>query len=169
MMSLKMLLNSSFQEMKDELSQIWSSLHSSEKDLQAMWIAINTTEQELTLKVCKVHSTVCMISLSVHTQQNYKLRPKVLTLNHRYRSQSSTPPPSSFAWGVVFLLMRGQRNNHEKLTDLPQNLGFSINPADLYWIEKECPNGKHTYRTIKILRAKRHSSSQCEGPKILQH
>ncbi|XP_015767566.1 PREDICTED: uncharacterized protein LOC107346298 isoform X1 [Acropora digitifera] len=51
MMALKMLLNSSFQEMKDELSQIWSSLHSSEKDLQAMWIAINTTEQELTLKI----------------------------------------------------------------------------------------------------------------------
>ena len=164
-----MLLNSSFQEMKDELGQVWSSLNSSEKDLQAMWIAINTTEQELTLKVCKIYSTVCMISVSFHTQQNYKLCPKVLTLNHRHRSQSSTPPPSSFAWGVVFLVMRGQRNNHEKLTDLPQNLGFSINPADLYWIEKECPNGKHTYRTIKILRAKRHSSSQSEGPKILQH
>ncbi|XP_044185251.1 uncharacterized protein LOC122965289 isoform X2 [Acropora millepora] len=54
MMSLKMLLNSSFQEMQDELSQIWSSLHSSEKDLQAMWIAINTTEQDLTLKITNV-------------------------------------------------------------------------------------------------------------------
>ncbi|XP_074631306.1 uncharacterized protein LOC141889879 isoform X2 [Acropora palmata] len=49
--SLKMLLNSSFQEMKDELGQIWSLLHSSEKDLQAMWIAINATEQELTRKI----------------------------------------------------------------------------------------------------------------------
>ncbi|KAK2567657.1 hypothetical protein P5673_008510 [Acropora cervicornis] len=54
MQSLKMLLNSSFQEMKDELGQVWSSLNSSEKDLQAMWIAINTTEQELTLKITNV-------------------------------------------------------------------------------------------------------------------
>ena len=76
MMSLKMLLNSSFQEMQDELSQIWSSLHSSEKELQAMWIAINTTEQDLTLKVRKIYSTVCMIPVIFHTQQNYKLRPK---------------------------------------------------------------------------------------------
>ena len=149
MHSLKMLLNSSFQEMKDELGQVWSSLNSSEKDLQAMWIAINTTEQELTQRVCNVFSTVCMISVSFHTQQNYKLRPKILILNHRHWSQSPTPPPSSFAWEVVFLLMRGQRNSHEKLTELPQNLGFSINPADLYWIEKEYPNRKHTYRTIK--------------------
>ncbi|XP_015750286.1 PREDICTED: uncharacterized protein LOC107330151 [Acropora digitifera] len=52
--SLRMLLNSSFQEMKDELVQVWSSLNSSEKDLQAMWIAINTTEQELTLKITNV-------------------------------------------------------------------------------------------------------------------
>ena len=51
--SLKMLLNSSSQEIKDELHQIWSSSDSSEKDVQSMWIAINTTEQELTLKVCK--------------------------------------------------------------------------------------------------------------------
>ena len=64
--SLKMLLNSSFQEMKDELGQIWSLLHSSEKDLQAMWIAINTTEQELTRKVCKIYSTVCMIPVIFH-------------------------------------------------------------------------------------------------------
>lgn len=54
--SLRMLLNSSFQEMKDELGQVWSSLNSSEKDLQAMWIAINTTEQELTLKITNVSS-----------------------------------------------------------------------------------------------------------------
>ncbi|XP_067030218.1 uncharacterized protein [Acropora muricata] len=52
--SLRMLLNSSFQEMKDELGQVWSSLNSSEKDLQAMWISLNTTEQELTLKITNV-------------------------------------------------------------------------------------------------------------------
>ncbi|XP_015767569.1 PREDICTED: uncharacterized protein LOC107346301 [Acropora digitifera] len=52
--SPRMLLNSSFQEMKDELGHVWSSLNSSEKDLQAMWIAINTTEQELTLKITNV-------------------------------------------------------------------------------------------------------------------
>ncbi|XP_074631483.1 uncharacterized protein LOC141890018 isoform X2 [Acropora palmata] len=54
MHSLKMLLNSSFQEMKDELGQVWSSLNSSEKDLQAMWIAINTTEQELTQRITNI-------------------------------------------------------------------------------------------------------------------
>ena len=90
MQSLKMLLNSSFQEMKDELGQIWSSLNSSEKDLKAMRIAINTTEQELTLKVCKIYNTVCMISVSFRTQQNYKLFPKVLILTHRHRGHSST-------------------------------------------------------------------------------
>ena len=100
---------------------------------------------------------------------------KLQTSSEGFDTKSQAPKSiinsSSFlvCLGVVFLLMRGQRNNHEKLTDLPQNLGFSINPADLYWTEKECPNGKHTYRTIKIFRAKRHSSSQSEGPKILQH
>ena len=127
LLSLKMLLNSSFQEMKDELGQIWSSLNSSEKDLQAMWIAINTTEQELTLKVCKIYNTVCVILVSFHTQQNYKLGPKVVTLTPRYRSHSSTPPPSSCPRGLFFSLMRGKRNGHEKLTDYIWNFSISTN------------------------------------------
>ena len=59
--SLEMLINSSRQDMMNKMSQMWSSVNSTEKDLQehttvsllAVWGAINNTKIELQQKVIK--------------------------------------------------------------------------------------------------------------------